>query len=172
MKKTLSVFPVFLFLFALLLPAADAAVTDNMTVELFSDVAGASAEDVERFISLPPELIPNDITGTPVSVYDCIGTPYFDALKPGRSYTVYFSVLPAEGCEFPDEVNSDNMTVKCAKGNSVFWYGKTHGLKDENGILRQSVEIHTTLKVDGNAFQRFFGKLIELFMKIKAWSPY
>ncbi len=170
-KKALSVILSLLFVFSVL-PAAAARTAENMTVELFSDVAGASDRDVERFISVSEGLVPNNITGVPVSVYDCIGTPYFDKLKPGRSYTVYYSILPAEGYEFPDEVSLDNMTVKTAKGNTVYWCGKTHGLQDSEGVWRQSVEIQTTLRVDGNAFQMFFGRLVELFMKIRSWSPY
>ena len=171
MKKTLSCLMALLFII-LCFPAASALTVRDMTAELFSDVAGATDKETERFIILSDGLVPNTVTGVPVSVYDCIGTPYFDKLKPGRSYTVYYSILPADGYEFPDEVSLDNMTVKCSKGNVVYWCGKTHGLPDDTGRIRQSVEIYATLRVDGNAFQLFFGRLIELFMKIRNWSPY
>lgn len=170
MKKALSVFLICLCLFsALAFPSSAQEETEKFALVFHSDLAGCTPQDRDRFIEVQSGHIhPKE---PDVFVADCVGDVYFDALKPGRTYTVLYSFVMDDGYDCPEALDESNVSLTCDPGCSVYWYGISSAVYGD-GIRRSYLNFHTTVTVDGTFFQRLFGKLADLFLKIRMWSPY
>lgn len=170
MKKSLSVFlAVLLMTSALLMPVNAREKIDSISVSFSSDLAGLTDKDIDSFkVEASDNIILDD---DPVLVADYTGAAYLGEIKPGRTYYIYYDFIAADGYELPDEVNDENISINCADGVSVIWYGKTIGPYID-GKPSEGLMFFTKLEAPGNFFQRFFGRIADIFLKIKAWSPY
>lgn len=101
-------------------------------------------------------------------VYDYTNMPYDGKMKPGRTYYVEFEFLKADGCEFPETLTEENTDFRCGKNNEIVWYHYAGSLKEPHQVLYVCEKV----VIKGNIFQRFFGKIADLILKMKAWSPY
>lgn len=174
MKKLLAMLMSFLFIVISVPVSAYGANEKTKTViELKSNIASCTYEDYEKFALIKSDDVVFDESqrSDPVLVTDYAGTPYFDKIKAGRTYYIYYTLYAAEEFEIPDKYNEDNIEFICDKGCEVFWYGTTVGT-GKDGEKIKSLSVWTKVKVDGNFLQNLFGKIADIYLKITAWSPY
>lgn len=173
MKKTLSVvLALIILVFSMCFPVYAQENSDVFRFSLKSNVSGLTWDDYEEFAVFDTEKLKYDTGHTnPVGIYTYAGDVYIDELKPGRTYYISHSFVAADGYEFPEEFNEENMEFDCEKGCTVLWYNKTKGYEGLY-VTYDGLYIYTKVVVDGNIFQRIFGRIADWFLKIKAWSPY
>ena len=147
-----------------------------ISVKLNSDVAGYTENDIDKFIEIrSANVVSSQRDGGPVSVADYAGTHEFGALVAGRTYFIDYAMVAAEGCTLPDNVEDLDVAIECGKGVSVYHTAIVSGpYRDEDGVMREykGFRIQAKVVVDGNAFQRVFGWIHDLILKIEAWSLY
>lgn len=170
MKKCLSVFLAVMFVIsAMLLPVNAKEKIDEISVSFSGDLVGLTDKDIDRFkVEISDNITLDD---DPILVADYTGAAYLGEIKPGRTYYIYYDFVAADGYELPDEINEENVSIECGKGVSVIWFGKTVGPYID-GKPSYGMMFFTKLEAPGNFFQRFFGRIADIFLKIKAWSPY
>ena len=170
MKKCLSVFFAVLFVFsALFIPVNAKEKIDSISVGFSNDLVGLTDKDIENFkVKTSDNIVLDD---DPILVADYTGAAYLGKIKPGRTYYIYYDFVATDGYELPDEINEENIDINCDDGVSVIWYGKTIG-PYVDGKPSEGLMFFTKLEAPGNFFQRFFGRIADIFLKIKAWSPY
>ena len=174
MKKVLSMLmAALLMISAVTFPTYAQSRDEKIVIELRSDIAGMTRDDYRDFAVIKSDNIVFDETERydPISLTDCVGNYYEGKMKPGRTYSIWYTLYAADGFEIPDEMNDETIEIICGKGTDAYWYGKTVGTGKNGGCLA-SLSIWTEVKVDGNFFQNIFGTLADLFLKIKSWSPY
>ena len=175
MKKIISLF--FAVLFAVsILPVSSFAKEENekIVLEFYSDVGGKTYLDRESLCTIVSgDVMHNDIyeAYADVSVSDYSCNSYLDEMKKGRTYYIDYLFLPKEGCDLPEEINDETVSFICEKGCEVIWFGETRGYK-KNGETFRSFSVHTKVNADGNFFQKLFGRIADIFLKIKTWSLY
>ena len=174
MKKTIAFFLAFIMLFAFPLSSFAFEKADDISIRLTNDIAGLDYNDYEKIAII----LSDSITYTNTLRYNCIqindyaGNVYLEKMKPGRTYSVHLSFMPAEGFEFPEELTSSMVNIICEEGCTVWWWGKTVGTADDGVSKEYFLSVSAEITVKGNFFQRIFGRLADIFLKIKAWSPY
>ncbi len=145
---------------------------EKITLYLKSDLSGATYENCERFIEIRSGNIALDTVNRddPVFVSTYVGNVYFDELKSGRTYYVNYTFIAKDGT-LPNEINDGNIDFICDKGCEVLWYSKAVGT-GADGSRIEVLLVNTKVQVNGNFFQRLFGKIADTIAKIFAWSPY
>lgn len=152
-----------------ILPANAQEKIDKLSVSFSNDIVGLTDRDIDRFkVETSDNIVFDD---DPILVADYTGAAYLGEIKPGRTYYIYYDFVAADGYELPDEVSEKNVSVQCGEGCSVIWFGKTIG-PYVDGKPSYGLMFYTKVKTPGNFFQRFFGRIADIFLKIKAWSPY
>ena len=177
LKKAVSALLVLCMLSCCLLPAAAAQPTGVITLKLKSDVAGCLYLNSGNFIEITSDNVAlNAQRDAPVSISDYAGTVEYCPLKAGRTYYVSYSLVAAEGYELPDQLTDGDVQIECDKGVTVLSAqivrANYHG---ENGetIPFKGLLIRAAVVVDSNHFwQRIFGRLYDIYLKIRAWSLY
>mgnify|MGYP003337845719 CR=1 FL=1 len=154
-------------------PALAAEFSDVISVEIKSDIAGLTEADFEKMLIVKSGNIRfDDLTPfSTINLSDYSGNPYFDKLKPGRTYNIWFTLRAEDGYTLPEVLNAQNTQISCGKNVNVYWYGITTGT-DSEGEPCHFVAFWTEITVDGNPLQMFFGRILDVFLKIKSWSPY
>ncbi|MCQ2479054.1 MAG: hypothetical protein MJ120_00335 [Clostridia bacterium] len=173
MKKIISIFlclTLALCCFSMSVSAAEN--NEKITLYLKSDLSGATYENCERFIEIKSGNIVLDTVNRddPVFVSSYVGDVYLDELKSGRTYYVDYTFIAKEGT-LPDEINDSNIEFICDKGCEALWYSKAVGT-GADGSRIEVLLVNTKVQVNGNFFQRLFGKIADAIAKILAWSPY
>lgn len=170
MKKSLSVFFAVIFVAsAMLLPVRAQEKIDRLSVSFSDNIVGLTYEDYDKFgVKTSANITFDD---DPILVADYTGSAYLGEIKPGRTYYIYYNFVAADGYELPEEINEKNVSVKCSDGCSVIWFGKTQGAYVD-GKPSYGLMFYTEIKTPGSFFQKFFGKLADIFLKIKSWSLY
>lgn len=170
MKKYISVFlAALLMMTALFIPVDAAEKIDSISFSFSNDLVGLTDKDIDSFkVETSDNVIFDD---DPILVADYTGAAYLGEIRPGRTYYIYYDFVAADGYELPDEVNEENISIKCDDGVSVIWYGKTIGPYID-GKPSEGLMFFTKLEAPGNFFQRLFGRIADIFLKIRAWSPY
>lgn len=174
MKKFSSVFLIVSILISLLTFNAFAKEKiSSADIELKSNVAGLDYNDYESLAIINSDNIKfNDSKNCDcIILSDYAGNLYFDKLKPGRTYYIQYSFIATDGYELPESKDDFQLNTVCDKGCQEIWYGIAHGT-DSNYEPQLSIMLNTKVTVDGNFFQRFFGKIADTILKIKAWAPY
>lgn len=174
MKKILSII-LTVIIIACAVPVCSCAEAkdEKIVIELRSDIAGMTYRDYEKFAIIRSDNIRFDLSEDPdpAFVTNCVGSIIFDEMKPGRKYVICYTFYAADGFEIPDEMNEDTIEIICSENVNPYWYGKTVGpLRDGQPLY--SLTMHTEVRVDGNFFQNLFGRIADLILRIKAWSPY
>ena len=174
MKKVLSLFLAVLVMipfFALTSSAENE--NEKIVIELRSDISGLCADDYEKLAQIKSGNIAFDTVDrdSPIIIADYAGNVYFDKMKPGRDYTIDYLFVPVNGYEIPDDINEKDIEFICPENCTVWWYGKAVGACVD-GVRSTYIMVYTEVRVDGNLFQNIFGRLADIFLKIKAWSPY
>ncbi len=177
MRKTIAVLLAAIMLFGCLSVTAFAEEpVGQIRVRLKSDVAGATQEDVQRFIELTSgHAVLGFQWNEPVSVADYAGTPESGKLVAGRTYYVDYVLGAAEGYVLPETLTDENLVIECEKGVTVISRQiVTASVRNETGGFTnyKGLRGYAKLVVDGNAIQRMVGILHDLILKIKAWSLY
>lgn len=174
MKKFLSVFLIVSILISLLtLNVFAKEKIHSADIELKSNIAGLDYNDYEKIAIIKSDSIKfNDSKNCDcIILSDYAGNLYFDKLKPGRTYYIQYSFIATDGYELPESKDDLQLNTVCDKGCQEIWYGIAHGT-DSNYGPQLSIMLNTKVTVDGNFFQRFFGKIADTILKIKAWAPY
>ena len=175
MKKTISVLLVCLFAVSTILcMPAHAATNEVITLHLKSDLDGVKPDEYEKFADVNCDIVVFDTREgkEPVYASDFAGSMYTDALKAGRTYSVYYVFIPANGYELPEKLDENNLKIECDKGVTVYDCAITSDPSREQPEEQHAVRIFAQVKVDGNIFQRIFGRLYDIYLKIRAWSLY
>ena len=180
LKKAVCALLVLCALSCCLLPAASAAAaqpTGVITLKLKSDVAGCLYLNSDNFIEITSDnVVLNTNRDAPVSVSDYAGTVYYCPLVAGRTYYVNYELVAADGYELPDQLNEGDVQIECDKGMTVYSVQIVQAnTRDENGEVKhfKGLLIHASVVVDSNHFwQRPFGFLYDIYLKIRAWSLY
>lgn len=150
----------------LLCAGAFADVTVNEVGAYFrSDIGGCSQEDTDSFVS--------DVSGgvhlKEVTVYNAASETFEGELKPGRKYYFYFVFAADDGFVLPDKTDGVKLSAVTDDGCEVVWSGVTVGYgKDDPHYF----EVHTVTVTDGNFIQHFVGKICDIILRLKTWSPY
>ena len=171
MKKTGSFFLAVLLMLLCAWPAcAEDAPKSPVALHLRSDLDGLVYSDYERFSEILCDSVVFHVKGDDSAVYvsDYAGAVCYDPLKAGRTYYVYYSYLPAAGCALPETIDEDGVSLTCDAGVRVYSYAVT-GLPTDTD---RTLQIAATVTVDGNLWQRFVGRLYDIYLKIRAWSLY
>ena len=173
MKKVIAVITAILIMIPAFSFGSYAAEDKKIVIELRSDIASMTCDDYRSFALIKSDNIVFDETqrSDPLILTDCVGNIYTGKMKAGRTYSIWYTFYAADGFEIPDEMNDDTIEIICGKGVNAFWYGKTVGT-GKDGERLYSLSVWTDVRVDGNFFQNIFGRLADLFLKIKSWSPY
>lgn len=169
MKKILSVFLVsLLFVLLCAMPGAAAESTAPIVIHIRNDIAGLDSTSRDFCEILSGDIVFNESPNTTtVGVYNYAESIYTDKLKPGRTYHIDYAFTAKEGTTLPEELTEENISFQCDKGCTVWWYGITTGAENAKGLA-----VNTSVTVPGNPFQMFFGRIADIILKIKAWSPY
>lgn len=170
MKKTISAVLVFILLISVVSFSSFAKEKDKkIVIELRSDIAGMTCEDFKDFALIRSDNIMFNETknSDPIILTDCVGNIYSGEMKSGRTYTICYSFYASDDFEIPEKLTDENIELICGKGVNPYWYGRAEGADKEYAL-----SVYTTVKVDGNFFQNFFGGIADVFLKIKSWSPY
>lgn len=175
-KKTVAALLALCLLCLCALPAA--AKNENViSVKINSDIAGLSEVDVEKLFEIKSDnMIYCTKPSGPIHIADYAGTAVMGKLKAGRTYYLYYTMEPAEGFTMPEKLTDENLEIECEKGARVISAQiVTFAYRiDENTIDHDSkgVMIYAAVVVDSNPFQRFFGIIYDVILKIRAWSLY
>lgn len=166
MKKILSAALAVLFICFAAFPCTAMAKQAVISALFNDELEGMSDADCRKFADLSGgDLVMQDDR---VWVYDYTNMPYFDKMKPGRTYYVEFEFLKADGCEFPEELTKENVDFRCGEHNEIVWYHYAGSSKEPHKVLYVCEKV----VIDGNIFQRLFGRIADFFLKVRAWSPY
>lgn len=127
-----------------------------------SDIAGMTAEDVEKFIFCDS----SDYVFEDAIVSDCVGNYYTKAFKPGRTYDIFVTFVPVDGVTVPGD--ESKVTVNCEKGAQAY-PAIAHGGEYAG---KACIMFYCSIRAQGNIFQRIIGAVADLFTKAVHWSPY
>ncbi len=170
MKKALSVIFAALIIVFSLAPFAAAQENEEMiTLHFHSDIAGADCTELEKLVTVESGNLV--LTADNVFLSDHAGNRYYDKLKPGRNYSIYYEFAPAGGFEIPDVLDEGNYRAECDGGCTVWASLVSKGVYG-GGEEYSFILVYTEVTVDGNLFERIFGRIADWFVKLRAWSPY
>lgn len=176
MKKAISLLLAVFLLCLCAMPVASLDEVGVVSVKLNSNVAGLTKNDTEKLFEIKGgNVVYQPDNAGPVYICNYAGTSDSGKLVAGRTYTVYYSLVAAEGYELPDQINDGDVLIETEKGVRVIRTSITSGsVRGDDGILYKTkgLSIFAELKVDGNFFQRFIGRIHDIILKIKAWSLY
>jgi len=176
LKKTISVLLILCALACCLIPAFAESDAGVISVRLKSDVAGCTYRDSGNFIEiLSDNVILDPKRDAPVSVSNYAGTPERCPVEAGRSYDVNYELVAAEGYTLPAVLDDSNVKIEHGKNITVWSIQRvTANKRNEDGewVRSEGLLIRATVVVDGNVFQRVFGYLYDVYLKIRAWSLY
>ncbi|MBP9989785.1 MAG: hypothetical protein KBT46_09850 [Ruminococcus sp.] len=142
-------------------------------IELNSNISGYTYQDYEKFVEIKSDKIDFYIpkNSDVALVADYRGSMYLGDLKPGRTYYIYYYFAPNEGYEIPDELNDSNFKIDCGSGCSVVSLRKVAMYYSFEKTI-PLIALDTKVVVDGNIFQKIIGRIQDIILKIKSWSPY
>ena len=177
MKKAFSVLLAACLLVLCAIPAVAEDASDPtdlgvISLKLNSDVGGFTDSDFDKLI----EINSGSVVCSNIWFYDYAGTTILDdKIVAGRSYTADYLLSAAPGFEMPESIDDLDVRIECGEGVKVINVSVTYSkIRNEDGEF----EIHHNLKVfakvlvDGSAFQRIIGRIVDIFLKIRAWSLY
>ena len=156
-----------------LLPAA-AEGTASAVVTLRSDIAGVDYTTPERIAVIESDSIVfnPDAFLSCIQINDCVGNIILEPLKAGRTYVVCLSFIAADGYTLPDELTEENFRIEGSDNCNVFICHKAFSGYREGALRDECIEVEAEITVDGNLFQRIIGKILDILLKIRSWSPY
>ena len=181
MKKTLSVLLAACLVCFCLIPAFAAGADETgdptdlgvIRVKLNSNVGGYTDSEVDKLIEIKSGHV---VCEKGVYFYDYAGTTILDdKIVAGRRYTADYILTAAPGYEMPASVDDLQVEIETEKGVTVIQTVVTTGkYRLENGEFetRHSLKIFVKVAVDGNVFQRLIGSIVDIVLKIRAWSLY
>ena len=167
MKKLLSLILALVLAASVLAFSVSAKEIENIVIEFSSDVSGLTYEDYDRIAVIKSD----GLVCKNLQINDYVGNVYLEEMKPGRTYTYSYTFTAAEGYALPETVDESNVTFLCDDSCTVWWYGKTVGPRVD-GVTQYSFSVSAEVTVDGNLFQRIFGRIADFFRKLLSWSPY
>ena len=176
MRKAIACLLAFCAVFCMALPAFAAEPLGRFGVKLNSDVAGLTEEDYDKLFEIKygnVEYNLNPRSAGPASVSNYVGAGEDGKLVAGRSYTIYYGLVPKEGYELPESADDLELEIECGKGVRVITTQITKGTyREDNGelVTRRAIRIYAVVVVDGNAFQRIIGWFHDLILKIRSWQ--
>jgi len=164
MKKSLSLILAVVMLFSLMTFCVSAKEEEEIYISVSNEIVGLSDDDYDNFpIEFSDNIKPAD---DPIMVCSYTNEIYSGEIKNGRTYYIYYYFVPQSGNTFPYELNDETVNIECGEGCSLVWYGKTVGADTEG------LSVYIKVETQGNFFQRLLGRIADIFLKIRMWSPY
>ena len=176
MKRFLSFLLAATLLFSSALIGAAAQPQDTtippIALRLHSNLDGVTPDEYTKFADILCDAIDYDMEfNAPVSVADYAGTDSTAPLKAGRTYSVYYSFVPVNGYTLPQTSDELKSSVTCDKGVELISVQVVRG-RELHSTVNRSIRVYAVVKVDGNLLQRLFGRIYDLYLKLRAWSLY
>ena len=177
MKKTVSLLLAILLLLCCGLPAAAQSENDVIALRLNSNVAGCTDADAERILEIRSGPVKYyEGNSCPISIANYAGETEYAHMDAGRTYTITYTLIAADGTVLPEELRDEDIVLDCGKGVSVV-YCKIVELRNPNlnpapgePETTRVLRIMANVVVDGTPVQRLIGWLKDLILKIRAWS--
>ena len=152
---------------------AGAAAEAAGSIYIHSDIANLTENDREQLLTVEGLPLAFCETGAPaVLIADAAGTQTTEKIVAGRTYTLYFTLTPVGGYVLPEAVDNSTFSVRCSKGASLLSVGKVRFPQAQDEANHEGVQIIAQVRADGNLWERLFGKLADLCLKVRAWSLY
>ena len=143
------------------------------SIYIHSDIADLTADDREMLLTVEGLPLAFCETGAPaVLIADAAGTQTMEKIVAGRTYTIYFTLTPVGGSVLPEKVDGSTFAISCGKGASLVSVGKVRFPQAQGQENAEGVQIVAQVRADGNLWERLVGKLIDLWLKVRAWSLY
>ena len=180
MKKLISLTLILCVLLGcLVLPAAAQDETGPISLRLNSDIAGCTRMDVDKLAEIrSPQVTWYPYGDSPIFIANYAGGGEYAHMDAGRSYSITYTLVAAEGYTLPDEVSDGDVVFDCGKGVDVISCkiveirrSDSDTAPGENPRVK-ALRVIAVVVVDGTAFQRIIGWFKDVIMKIKAWSLY
>ncbi len=170
MKKCVCLLLAFILAFSIFTLPAYAAADTGVVIHLSDDLDGLSARDYEKFASFTSGNCSFDLLAPAGPVYfsDCAGTSFDGPLTAGRTYSVYYSLMPDEGLD----PQSCELEFDCDSGVKVISYSAVKYSDSETTAERYGLTVFAQVTVRGSFLQRVIGIILDLIAKIKAWQLY
>lgn len=177
-KKIISLLLAMTFVFALAMPAFAAEQPKEaetpIVIHLKSSIGGLISADYEEFADINCDTIDFNTVyrNDPVGVSDYGGTPDYGEIRAGRAYSIHYSFVPVNGYVLPEKLDETNTTITCDKGVQLLSYAVTADTSKDNGVDDRTILVTAFVRADGDFMQRLFGRIYDIYLKIKAWSLY
>ena len=140
---------------------------------IHSDIANLTENDREKLLTVEELPLAFCETGAPaVLIADAAGTQTTKRIVAGRTYTICFTLVPVGGYVLPETVDNSTFSVRCGKGASLVSVGKVRFPQAQDEANQEGVQIIAQVRADGNLWERLFGKVADLWLKVRAWSVY
>lgn len=167
MKKLLSVFMALCLLFALFCfhaSAEEAVVLSELRIAFSSDLRGLTCEEQDKLCDLKTEGL--TFRDSEILISDVGGRLVTEPLKPGRTYNLHFLFVPTEGYALPEAFAEKDVHIDADDGCYI-WQCTV-----ATGGGHYCLMINEKVTVRGNLFERIFGFLYDVCLKVVSWSPY
>ena len=177
-KKLISLLLAAVFVFMLAMPALAADKPQEgptpIVLHFKSSIGGLISADYEQFADINCDTVDFNTVdrNEPIGVSDYGGTPDYGEIRAGRSYYVYYSFVPVNGYVLPEKLDETNTTITCDKGVRILSYAVTADTSKDNGVDDRTILVTAFIKADGDFMQRLFGRIYDIYLKIRAWSLY
>ena len=173
-RKTLAVILALCAAFCWVVPAFAADDIGTISVKLNSDIDGYTSDDTDKLIEVKSDNVVLGGRADPVYAADYGGTDYDGAFKAGRTYSVYYCLVTANGSLLPPTADELDIEYELGKGVKVITAQVVTkpGPAGDLTNTDRGIRIFARVTVDGNAIQRFFGLIADIILKIQAWSLY
>ena len=174
MKKWLALLLTACLLCGALLPLCAAqAETGVISLRLNSDVAGCTREDRDRLIEIRSDnVVLATERGWEISIANAAGGAEGAHMDAGRTYTVTYTLVAAEGYTLPETLSEGDVLLETGKGVTVLNCGIIRMASVTGGEPARALRINADVKVDGTVIQRLIGFLRDLFLKLRSWQLY
>ena len=178
MKKLISAALAACLLLTCLLPIAAAQSEETpISLRLNSDIAGCTDKDVDKIIEIrSPQVVPYvDGNGNgPIHIANYAGGTEYAHMDSGRTYTISYTLVAADGYELPEEISENDIAFDCGKGVTVV-YCKTAEMHIQNpdphvDARVRVLRIMANVVVDGTVIQRVIGWIKDVILKIRSWQ--
>lgn len=178
MKKLISLTLILCVLLGCLaLPAGAQQDAGPISLRLNSDIAGCTRMDVDKLIEIrSPQVTFYPYGDSPIFIANYAGGGEYAHMDAGRSYSITYTLVAADGYTLPDEISDGDVIFDCGKGVDVISCKIVEIRRPDTeageNLRTKALRIIAVVVVDGTALQRVIGWFRDIILKIRSWSLY